>query len=283
MSAFDISRRSFLKGAAIGAVGMGASAAGLAGCASPKSRTDLATEPSEKALSSSGLMELNPQDYDYTSNSITDWGSTKLFSEWKFGGLTLHHRMVKSAAGSAYLPWWTTEMSIAEYGHWAQGGVELIWIEDYASLLEHYPAAYKMRSRDDCEIERIVEAVHSEGGYCGYQLSLMGASFSGFDATTAPQFECAQAHHLTLEEVHTVQEDFIDAAEFLKERGVDAVEINAAGNNIGQAFLSKNRNMRSDEYGPQNFENRTRFVREIIESIKGACGKDFPEIGRAHV
>lgn len=276
MSAFDISRRSFLKGAAIGAVGMGASAAGLAGCASPKSRTDLATEPSEKALSSSGLMELNPQDYDYTSNSITDWGSTKLFSEWKFGGLTLHHRMVKSAAGSAYLPWWTTEMSIAEYGHWAQGGVELIWIEDYASLLEHYPAAYKMRSRDDCEIERIVEAVHSEGGYCGYQLSLMGASFSGFDATTAPQFECAQAHHLTLEEVHTVQADFIDAAEFLKERGVDAVEINAAGNNIGQAFLSRNRNMRSDGYGPQNFENRTRFVREIIEGIKGACGEDFP-------
>ncbi len=62
----------------------------------------------------------------------------------------------------------------------------------------------------------------------------------------------------------------------MKEQGFDAVEINAAGNNIGQAFFSRQRNHREDEYGPQSFENRARFVGEIVAGIKEACGSDFP-------
>lgn len=36
------------------------------------------------------------------------------------------------------------------------------------------------------------------------------------------------------------------------------------------------RNTRDDEYGPQNFENRTRFICETIKAIKAECGNDFP-------
>ena len=35
------------------------------------------------------------------------------------------------------------------------------------------------------------------------------------------------------------------------------------------------RNHRDDEYGPQSFENRARFVCEMIQAIKEACGSDF--------
>ena len=35
------------------------------------------------------------------------------------------------------------------------------------------------------------------------------------------------------------------------------------------------RNYRDDEYGPQSFENRARFVSEIIQGIKKECGEDF--------
>ena len=279
----EVSRRSFLKGAVLSAVGATVAGSGLAGCAPKTEGTAAAAGGDAVASGAAGnltpqtaLAQLNPQDYDYTANSITDWEGTTLFSDWSFGPLTLHNRMVKSAAGSAYLPFWTTEMTIAEYTHWAKGGVELMWVEDYASLLEHYPASYKVRTRENADLAQVADAIHEAGSYCGYQLSLMGASFSGFDATTAAQFECANAHDLTLDEVHLVQADFVDAAKFLQEQGFDAVEINAAGNNIGQAFLSRNRNERTDEYGPQSFENRTRFVNEIIEGIKAACGADFP-------
>lgn len=276
----DVSRRSFLKGAAFSAVGAGVAGIGLAGCA-PQTNT-AATETAGDGSATSeltpqtALAQLNPQDYDYTGDSITDWADTTLFSDWSFGNLTMHNRMVKSAAGSAYLPWWTTEMTIAEYTHWAHGGVELMWVEDFASLLPHYPASYKVRTRENADLRRITDAIHEAGSYCGYQLSLMGASFSGFDATTAAQFECAHADDMTLDELHQVQADFVDAARFLQDQGFDAVEINAAGNNIGQAFLSRNRNARTDDYGPQSFENRTRFVNEIIQGIKDACGSDFP-------
>lgn len=287
MTKIDVSRRSFLKGAVLGAVGAGVAGTGLVGCAAESGGSDSAsTGESSTSTGSAGstagmtpqqaMAELNPQNYDYTNNSIVDWTSTTLFTEWSLGNLTMSNRMVKSAAGSAYLPWWTTEMTISEYTHFAKGGVELMWMEDYGNTLLDYPAFYKGLNRDTMNLKEIVDAIHESGSYCGYQLSLMGASFSGFDASTAPEFASAQADDMTLDELHGVQANFIDAAKWLQEQGIDAIEINAAGNNIGQAFLSRNRNERDDDYGPQSFENRTRFVREIVEGIKEICGADYP-------
>jgi 2,4-dienoyl-CoA reductase-like NADH-dependent reductase (Old Yellow Enzyme family) len=281
-----ISRRAFLGGLAT--AGVAAAAGSMAACTPPSgspapeggggegSGGAIAPASNAEIQARQHAALLNPQDYDYRDNSITDWNNTTLFSDWNFGSLTMHNRMVKSAAGSAYMPFWTTEMTIAEYTHWAKGGVELMYVEDFASLLEHFPAFYKMRTRENSDMKQIVDAIHAEGAYCGYQLSLMGASFSGFDASTAPEFACAHADDLTLEEVKLVQRDFIEAAKWLQDQGFDCVEINAAGNNIGQAFLSRNRNARTDEYGPQSFENRTRFVCEMIKGIKELCGADFP-------
>jgi 2,4-dienoyl-CoA reductase-like NADH-dependent reductase (Old Yellow Enzyme family)/thioredoxin reductase len=278
-----ITRRSFLAGLAAAGVVAAGSAAGCTPTSNNGANSETTGNGGTIAQSSNDAVAarqhtalLNPQDYDFRGNSINNWNSTRLFSDWTFGNLTMHNRMVKSAAGSAYMPFWTTEMTIAEYTHWAKGGVELMYIEDYASLLEHFPAFYKMRNRENSDLKQIVDAIHAEGAYCGYQLSLMGASFSGFDASTAPEFACAHADDLTLEEVKLVQQDFVDAAKWLQDQGCDCVEINAAGNNIGQAFLSRNRNARTDEYGPQSFENRTRFVCDMIKGIKELCGTDFP-------
>lgn len=221
---------------------------------------------------------LNPlaKDDDFYSNTIGDFSATTMFSPWKFGPLTVGHRIVKSAAGSAYLPTAKKEEVIAEYTNWAKGGVSLIWVEDFANLYTNYPAHYKTYTREDAYMKELTDAIHAQGSICGYQLSLMGASFSGFDVSTAAEYESARADQMTLEELKKLQEDFIDAAKYLKDQGFDAVEINAAGNNIGQAFLSRNRNARDDEYGPQSFENRTRFLAEIIQGIKEVNGQDFP-------
>lgn len=53
------------------------------------------------------------------------------------------------------------------------------------------------------------------------------------------------------------------------------MEINAAGFNLGEQFLSRFHNVRTDQYGPTSLENRARFVTECIDKIKKACGKDF--------
>ena len=261
----NISRRDFLKGAI--------ASAGVVAANSLLSTAAFAEEakPVEEITAYQAMAGINPQDYDFRS---TDSDLSAVFSPWKFGGLELSHRMVKSAAGSD-TQMGTVEEAVEYYADFAKGGVEMVWVEDFLKFADHFPSA-RATAIEDSHVKEVIQGVHDAGGYIGYQLSCMGRSFSGFDATTAAQYASAYAEHLTLEEVKMVQEDFIKGAKKMKDLGFDAVEINAAGNNIGQAFFSRQRNHREDEYGPQSFENRARFVGEIITGIKELCGKDFP-------
>ena len=261
-----ISRRDFLKGSAAGALGIAA-----AGILSPVSFAEGEKTAEAPVNVYKAMSELNPQDYDFRD---ADSDLSAVFSPWKFGGLTLNHRMVKSAAGSDTQKG-SEEEAVEYYAAFAKGGVEMVWVEDFLAFGDNFPSGRAMKI-EDSHVKAVVDGVHKAGGYIGYQLSCMGRSFSGFDAATAPQYASAFAEHLTREEVKLVQEDFIKGAKKMQDLGFDAVEINAAGNNIGQAFFSRQRNHRDDEYGPQSFENRARFVGEIISGIKELCGKDFP-------
>lgn len=80
-------------------------------------------------------------------------------------------------------------------------------------------------------------------------------------------------------EVKNLINDYIAAAERCKKAGVDAVELHGGHGYMIQQFLSPNTNKRTDEYGG-SFENRMRFVAEIIDGIRDRCGKDYPLIVR---
>lgn len=276
----NISRRSFLKGAVASAAGIAVS--GIAGGAEPQqavAETAAAesAQPQYAAAQQANSALLNPQKCEiFRYDDAPVMKDTILFTPWQFGKYTIENRLVKSAAGSAYLPTESPENIINEYTNWARGGVKLLWIEDFINLYKDFPAVYKTYGREDSYLPQLTAAIHDQGSLCGYQLSLMGASFSGFQAKGPGDFECAHADDMTREELFNLEQNFIDAAKFLKEQGVDCIEINAAGNNIGQAFLSRNRNARTDEYGPQSFENRTRFLADLIKGIKEVNGQDFP-------
>ena len=243
-----ISRRDFLKGTAAGAMGLAVS--GLLGKETPAYAEDAPVVFSAQEA----MARLNPQDYDFRSKD-TDF--SHVFSPWKLGKLEIKHRMVKSAAGS------DTGRNPEEWLHYyedfAKGGVDMIWIEDFVDLYNNFPNT-RRPSRDAVPFQELADRVHALGSHIGYQLSTM--SFN--------------SHDMTLEDIHMLQEDFINAAVYLQSQGLDAVEVNAAGNNVGQTFFSRLRNTREDEYGPQSFENRARFVTEIVEGIKEKCGQDFP-------
>ena len=83
-------------------------------------------------------------------------------------------------------------------------------------------------------------------------------------------------------EIKKLIREFIDAAVRCKKAGVDGVELHAAHGYLLQQFLSPNTNKRTDEYGG-SFENRLRFIKEIIEGIRKECGKDYPLIVRLAV
>ena len=257
-----ISRRDFLKGTAAGAMGLAVT--GLIGKNVPAYAEDAPVVTPQEAIA-----KLNPQDYDYRSK---DTDLSHVFSPWKLGKIELSHRMVKSAAGSDTGN--NPDEFLAYYEDFANGGVEMIWVEDFVELYNNFQNPRK-KPKETIPLKELADRLHAKGAHVGYQLSCMGQKFSGFDPATAAQYESAHAEHLTLDEIHMLQEDFIAGAKYIQEQGFDAVEINAAGNNIGQAFFSRMRNYREDEYGPQSFENRARFVSEIIQGIKKECGEDF--------
>ena len=85
------------------------------------------------------------------------------------------------------------------------------------------------------------------------------------------------ARALTLEEIHTLRNDFIKAASRAQKCGYDGVEVHGAHGYIITQFLSSEINTRNDEYGG-SLENRSRLLFEIVNGIREACGKQFLDL-----
>jgi 2,4-dienoyl-CoA reductase-like NADH-dependent reductase (Old Yellow Enzyme family) len=83
-------------------------------------------------------------------------------------------------------------------------------------------------------------------------------------------------HALTIAEIEEIVERYISRRLRVAEAGFDGIEINTAGDHLGNSFLSRFWNKRSDKYGAQNMENRTRFTVDILRGIKKRVGNDFP-------
>ena len=88
-------------------------------------------------------------------------------------------------------------------------------------------------------------------------------------------FSAKDLNEFTLEDIAAEQARWVTIAQFLQEMGFVGIEINAAGFNLGEHFLSRFHNTRTDAYGIGSLENRARFVTETIKQIKAACGNDF--------
>ena len=88
-----------------------------------------------------------------------------------------------------------------------------------------------------------------------------------------PDFNIPRAY--TKQEVEDQIDLWASAAERAYKAGFDACEINHGTCHQGATFLSRVWNKREDEYGAQNYENRTRFLRNCISEAKRRCGKNF--------
>lgn len=84
---------------------------------------------------------------------------------------------------------------------------------------------------------------------------------------------------LRLSEIKKLEKQFIAAARRVQKAGIDGVELHASHGYLLQQFLSPYTNTRTDEYGVSD-EGRARFLTNIIQGIKKACGAEFPVIVR---
>lgn len=109
-----------------------------------------------------------------------------------------------------------------------------------------------------------------------YNISLSSVSAS---ACEPAYYSGGRVRALRHSEVKRIIKQFIEGAVRCKKAGVDGVELHGTHGYLIQQFLSPNTNYRTDEYGG-SFENRLRFIKEIIEGIRKECGHDYPIVVR---
>ncbi len=131
---------------------------------------------------------------------------------------------------------------------------------------------------------RLAAAVHKHGAKIFIQLHHPGretvSDLIGGQPVVAPsavmcKFVKQETRALENSEIKELIQQFVDGAVRVKKSGCDGVELHAAHGYLINQFLSPYTNKRTDEYGG-TFENRLRFIAEIIAGIRAECGPDFP-------
>jgi len=136
--------------------------------------------------------------------------------------------------------------------------------------------------KDACipSLRRMVEAVRPFDARFGVQL-MHGGRQSYHDQKVAPSAIPAPAvvkgipKALDLEEIGELVEGFGDAARRCREAGFDFIEIHGAHGYLINQFMALNSNEREDRYGG-SFDNRIRFLMELLADIKDKAGGDYP-------
>lgn len=74
--------------------------------------------------------------------------------------------------------------------------------------------------------------------------------------------------------IDTIIGGYVEAALRMERCGLDGVDVHCAHGYLPAQFLSPNTNKREDDYGG-SFENRARFIMEMMAAIRGAVSKRF--------
>lgn len=183
------------------------------------------------------------------------------------------------------------EWHLVHLGSRAVGGAGLVMTEATAVLPEGRisPQDLGIWSEDHvAPLRRIVDFVHEQGSIAGMQLAHAGRKAStrrpwesagavpesegGWKNVMAPSAIAFAGNYpmpqaLTLAGIQGIIAAFATAAYRACEAGFRVIEIHAAHGYLIHEFLSPLSNQRSDDYGG-SFENRTRFLREIVQAVR---------------
>ncbi|MEM7379293.1 MAG: hypothetical protein AAF460_17545, partial [Pseudomonadota bacterium] len=144
----------------------------------------------------------------------------------------------------------------------------------------------ELRLWDDHDIpmlSRMAESMKRHGALAGIQLAYSGINGPNLYTREVPLAvspgpiltftnDPVQARALRTSEIADLRRWFVNAAKRAQRAGFDVICLYGAhGFGIFQHFLSRATNQRADEYGG-SLENRSRFVREVVSSIRDAVG-----------
>lgn len=129
-------------------------------------------------------------------------------------------------------------------------------------------AEYATRiKRHDCIA--LAELVH-----CGKEKVPFGPGEECIGPVETVNIAGVKARPMTKDDMDRIANDFATAAVYMQRAGFDGVLIHGGHGFLFTQFLSPLMNTRTDEYGG-SLENRARFPKQILKTIREAVGPDF--------
>ncbi len=215
----------------------------------------------------------------------------KLFTPLHIKSVTLKNRIVVSPMCQySAIDGFTNDWHLVHLGSRAVGGAGLVFTEAIAVTPNGRISPQDLGLWKDEHIDglrRITQFIEQQGAVPGIQLAHAGRKSSmtspwmgnkivpeneGGWQTVAPSAvafadDYSQPDELTIEGVSSIVQAFRGAAKRAMEAGFKVLEIHGAHGYLVNEFLSPLSNLRTDEYGG-SFDNRCRFLLEVIDAIK---------------
>ena len=224
---------------------------------------------------------------------------SQLFSPLQIKSLTLRNRIVTSPMCQySSTDGFANDWHFAHLSSFAVGGAAIVFTEATAVCPEGRisPADLGIWSDEHITgLKRMTTFIKEHGAIPGMQIAhagrkasmqapwLGGGPISESDGGWRPVAPSAIAFkegqlipaELTTAEIGTIVQQFQDAARRAHEAGFEIIELHGAHGYLINEFLSPISNKRTDQYGG-SFENRIRFLLEILDSVKKVWPADLP-------
>jgi 2,4-dienoyl-CoA reductase-like NADH-dependent reductase (Old Yellow Enzyme family) len=223
-----------------------------------------------------------------------------LFSPLTIRGLTLANRIaVSPMCEYSSIDGFANDWHLVHLGSRAVGGAGLVFTEATAVVPDGRISPEDLGIWKDEHIPmlaRIASFIREQGAVAGMQLAHAGRKAStaapwnggkpigvengGWSPLVAPSaipFAEGYQTPVALDEagIRSLVASFTDAARRALDAGVQVIEIHAAHGYLINEFLSPLSNTRTDAYGG-SFENRTRFLRQIVEAVRAVWPDHLP-------
>jgi len=224
---------------------------------------------------------------------------SKLFSPLKIKDVTFKNRIVVSPMCQySAVDGFANSWHLVHLGSRAVGGAGLVFTEAVAVAPEGRisPDDLGIYKEEHVDFLKTITAfLEEQGAVPGIQLAHAGRKGSTYpewkgSGKVAPENggwtpvgpseiafadNYAQPIALDLEGIARIKNDFVVAAQRALKAGFKVLEIHGAHGYLVHEFLSPLSNKRTDQYGG-SFENRTRFLLELVDDIQKVWPKELP-------
>jgi 2,4-dienoyl-CoA reductase-like NADH-dependent reductase (Old Yellow Enzyme family) len=223
-----------------------------------------------------------------------------LMSPLTLRGVTFRNRIVVSPMCEySSRDGFATDWHLVHLGSRAVGGAGLVLTEAAAVTADGRISPHDLGVYDDAHVEmlsRIFHFVAQHGAAGGMQLAHAGRKAStarpwegggpltvpqgGWQPIWAPSAEAFRdgwqvPRAMRKADIASVTESFAAAAGRVHAAGGKVIEIHGAHGYLLHEFLSPLSNHRDDEYGG-TFDNRTRFLREVVDAVRRVWPEQLP-------